>query len=77
VSYYIIGQVAPFIPAGSARIRTTSSNTQIQSIGFKRPDGKKVLVALNTGKEAVFTINFEQKKYNFTLPEKSASTIVW
>ena len=77
VSYYIIGQVAPFIPAGSARIQTTSSNTQIQSIGFKRPDGKKVLVALNTGKEAVFTIDFEQKKYNFTLPEKSASTIVW
>ena len=77
VSYYIIGQVAPFIPAGSARIQTKSSNTQIQSIGFKRPDGKKVLVALNTGKEAVFTIDFEQKKYNFTLPEKSASTIVW
>ena len=77
VSYYIIGQVAPFIPAGSARIQTTSSNTQIQSIGFKRPDGKKVLVALNTGKEAVFTIDFEHKIYNFTLPEKSASTIVW
>jgi len=77
VSYFIIGQVAPFIPAGSARIQTTSSNNQIQSIGFKRPDGKKVLVALNTGKEAVFTIDFEHKKYNFTLPEKSASTIVW
>jgi glucosylceramidase len=77
VSYYIIGQVAPFIPAGSARIQTKSSNMQIQSIGFKRPDGKKVLVALNTGKEAVFTIDFEKKKYNFTLPEKSASTIVW
>ena len=41
VSYYIIGQVAPFLPAGSVRIQTTSSNTQIQSIGFKRPDGKK------------------------------------
>ena len=77
VSYYIIGQVAPFLPAGSVRIQTTSSNTQIQSIGFKRSDGKKVLVALNTGKEAVFTIDFEQKKYNFKLPEKSASTIVW
>jgi glucosylceramidase len=77
VSYYIIGQVAPFIPAGSVRIQTKSSNSQIQSIGFKRPDGKKVLVALNTGKEVVFTIDFDQKKYNFTLPEKSASTIVW
>jgi glucosylceramidase len=77
VSYYIIGQVAPFIPAGSARIQTKSSIAQIKSIGFKRPDGKKVLVALNTGKETVFTIDFDQKKYNFMLPEKSASTIVW
>ncbi len=77
VSYYIIGQVAPFVPRGAFRVETKSVNTQIQSIGFVRPDGKKVLLALNTGKECVFTIDFEQKKYNFTLPEKSASTIVW
>lgn len=77
VSYYIIGQVAPFVSRGAFRVETKSVNTQIQSIGFVRPDGKKVLLALNTGKECVFTIDFEQKKYNFTLPEKSASTIVW
>jgi glucosylceramidase len=77
VSYYIIGQVAPFIPAGSVRIQTKSSNPTIYSIGFKRTDGKKVLLALNAGSECVYTIDFEQKKYNFKLPEKSASTIVW
>lgn len=77
VSYYIIGQVAPFVPRGAIRVETKSVNPKIQSIGFVRPDGKKVLLALNTGKECVFTIDFEQKKYNFTLPEKSASTIVW
>jgi glucosylceramidase len=77
VSYYIIGQVAPFIPAGSTRIQTKSTNPLIYSIGFRRPDGKKVLVALNTGKECVYTIDFEKKKYNLALPEKSASTIVW
>ncbi len=77
VSYYIIGQIAPFVPRGAIRVETKSVNPKIQSIGFVRPDGKKVLLALNTGKECVFTIDFEQKKYNFTLPEKSASTIVW
>jgi len=77
VSYYIIGQVAPFIPAGSSRIQTKSKNPQIIAIGFIRPDGKKVLLALNTGKECLYTIDFEKKKYNLTLPEKSASTIVW
>jgi glucosylceramidase len=77
VSYYIIGQVAPFIPAGSSRIQTKSTNPQIIAIGFRRPDGKKVLLALNTGKECLYTIDFEKKKYNLTLPEKSASTIVW
>ena len=77
VSYYIIGQVAPFIPAGSSRIQTKSTNPQFIAIGFRRPDGKKVLLALNTGKECLYTIDFEKKKYNLTLPEKSASTIVW
>ncbi len=77
VSYYIIGQVAPFITPGAVRIQTKSTNAQIHSVAFKRPDGKKVVVALNTGKECVYTIDIEQKKYNFTLPEKSASTIVW
>ena len=77
VSYYIIGQVAPYLPAGSTRIQTKSSNAQIKSIGFKRPDGKKVLVALNTGKECVYAIDFKQQQYHFILPEKSASTIVW
>ena len=77
VSYYIIGQVAPFILAGSARIQTKSTNSKIYSIGFKRTDGKKVIVTLNTGKECVYTIDYKQKKYNFLLPEKSASTIVW
>jgi glucosylceramidase len=77
VSYYIIGQVAPYILPGSIRLQTNSTNALIHSIAFKRPDGKIALVALNTGKESVYTIDFEQKKYNFTLPEKSASTIVW
>jgi glucosylceramidase len=77
VSYYIIGQVAPYILPGTYRIQTKSTNAQIQSVGFKRQDGKKVFLALNKGKEAVFTIDFEQKKFNFTLPEKSASTIIF
>lgn len=77
VSYYIIGQVSKYIPAGSTRIRSTSRNAQIQSIAFKTPDGKHVLLVLNESKESHVTICFEQKKYNFTLPEKSASSIVW
>lgn len=77
VSYYIIGQVSKYIPVGSRRISTASSNAQIQSIAFKTPDGKHVLLVLNESKESLVTIQFEQKKYNFTLPEKSASTIVW
>ena len=77
VSYYIIGQVAQFIPPGSTHIETKSSNTQIQTIGFTTPEGKRVLLALNTAKESLISIDFEKKKYNFTLPEKSVSTIVW
>jgi glucosylceramidase len=77
VSYYIIGQVSKFIPAGSVRIEASSTNDQVQVVAFKTPTGRKALLLLNKSKESVFTINFEQKKFNFTLPEKSCSTIVW
>lgn len=77
VSYYIIGQVSKFIPAGSVRIEASSTNDQVQVVAFKTPTGRKALLLLNKSKESVFTINSEQKKYNFTLPEKSASTIFW
>jgi glucosylceramidase len=77
VSYYIIGQVSKFIPAGSVRIEASSTNDQVQVLAFKTPTGRKALLLLNKSNESVFTINFEQKKFNFTLPEKSCSTIVW
>ncbi|MBP5999458.1 MAG: glucosylceramidase [Sediminibacterium sp.] len=77
ISYYIIGQVSKFIPAGSTRISAQSANPQIHAIAFTTLANKKVLLVLNQSKELVVTINFEQKKYNFTLPEKSVSTIVW
>ena len=77
VSYYIIGQVSKFIPAGSIRIGSHSKHPQIKSIAFKTPAGKRVLLVLNESNESLVTVHFERKKYNFTLPEKSASTIVW
>lgn len=77
VSYYIIGQVSKFIPAGSVRIEASSTNDQVHAVAFKTPTGRKALLLLNKSKESVFTLNIEQKKFNFTLPEKSCSTIVW
>lgn len=77
VSYYILAQVAPYIVPGSIRIGTQSTDASIQTIAFKRPDGKMVLVALNKEKESIIAVDNGAKKYNFTLPEKSVSTIVW
>ena len=77
VSYYILAQVAPYIVPGSIRIGTQSTDASIQTIAFKRPDGKMVLVALNKEKESIIAVVNGAKKYNFTLPEKSVSTIVW
>lgn len=77
LSYYIIGQLSKFIPAGSVRIESSSTNDQVHAIAFTTPACEKALLVLNKAKELVVTINFEQKKYNFTLPEKSVSSIVW
>lgn len=75
VSYYIIGQVAKFVPAGSVRV---SSSGSLPNVAFVRADGKKVLLVLNEG-STVQTFDIAQggKYATTTLPAGTVATYVW
>lgn len=76
VGYYIIGQVSKFVPPGSVRIAST--DTRIPVVAFLRPDGKKVLLALNeTNAAASFNLRFNKKWAAISIPAKSAATYIW
>ncbi len=77
VGYYIIAQASKFVPAGSVRI---SSNiiAGVQNVAFKRPDGKKVLLALNEGNVAVsFNIRYKGSWAVASLLAGTVATYIW
>ncbi len=77
VSYYIVAQVAKFVPPGSVRISSTQL-TSLSTVAFKRPDGKKVLLALNEASATnTFNLKYKGKWVNVSLPASSAATFVW
>jgi len=77
VSYYIVAQVSKFVPPGSVRIKSTVIS-ELQSVAFETPAGKKVLVALNDGAgDITFNIKYKGKWAATTLPANSAGTYIW
>ena len=77
VSYYIIGHISKFVPAGSKRIESSSSNDLIKTSSFITPNGKKVTIVLNAGALNNISLKNKQQNYSITLPAGSVSTIVW
>jgi len=77
VGYYIIAQVAKFVPPGSVRI-ASNITANLQNVAFVTPSGKKILLVLNEGSTATtFNIRFRGRWAAITLPAGSAGTFIW
>ena len=77
VSYYIIAHAAKFARPGSVRI-ASSQTTTLSTVAFKNPEGKKVLIVLNTGANAeVFSIKFNNKTVSTSLNAGAVGTYIW
>lgn len=77
VAYYNIAHASKFVSPGSARIGSNIA-ASIQNVAFKTPEGKKVLIALNEGNDAVsFNIRHNGKWALATLPAGTVATYVW
>jgi glucosylceramidase len=77
VSYYIIGHISKFVPAGSMRIESSSSAEAIKTTSFITPHGKKVTILSNTGNSNNIILKNKQQSFTINLPAGSVSTIVW
>lgn len=77
VSYYIVAQVAKFVPPGSVRIGSNVTG-QLYNVAFKRPDGKKVVIVLNDSDKAEsFNLNYGDQWIVSTLNPGNVGTFVW
>lgn len=77
VGYYIIAHAAKYVPAGSVRILSNLSGN-LNSVAFKTPDGKKVLLVENDGTAPeLFNIKFNGRWVTTSLSNASVGTFIW
>jgi glucosylceramidase len=77
VSYYTLAHASKFVPAGSVRI-ASNMVTDLPNVAFKTPDGRLVLIVLNTSdKTENFNIEFNKKIATTSLNAGAVATYVW
>ncbi len=76
-AYYIIAHASKFVRPGSVRIES-SMIKELPNVAFKTPDGKKVLVVFNDGKDKQsFTIKSGSINKIVSLDKGATGTFVW
>jgi len=77
VAYYIIAHASKFVRPGSVRIASDISGS-LENVAFKTPDGKKVLIVINSGNTPQsFNIRFNGKSVTTELVNGAVGTYVW
>lgn len=77
VAYYIIAHASKFVPDGSVRIASTISGNLL-NVAFVTPAGKKVLIVLNDGNDALsFNVKFKDLWFTSSLEAGAVATYVW
>ncbi|MGB4399420.1 MAG: glycoside hydrolase family 30 beta sandwich domain-containing protein [Daejeonella sp.] len=77
VAYYIIAHASKFVRPGSIRIESTNMG-KLQNVAFKTPEGKKVLIVLNSSDATQsFAIKFGSKYVASSLNAGAVGTYVW
>ncbi|WP_316804775.1 glycoside hydrolase family 30 protein [Pedobacter nototheniae] len=77
LAYYSVAHASKFVRPGSVRIASTEFN-DLSNVAFKTPDGKRVLIVANTGKEmAKFNISYKGKMLATSLDKGAVGTYIW
>jgi glucosylceramidase len=76
-AYYALAHFSKFVPPDSVRIGSNELE-QLSTVAFLTPEGKLVLVAVNTGNfPRTFQIEYHGQSVTTTLQSESAATYVW
>ena len=77
VAYYVLGHASKFVPPGSVRIDSNTSET-LPNVAFKTPDGKEALIVSNPGDTPQnFAVRYNGKAFTTSLGAGSVGTYVW
>jgi glucosylceramidase len=76
--YYVLGHLSKFVQPGAVRIDSTGyGEGGIQNVAFRNPDGRIVLVALNSGGAQNFRVSYGGQTFGYHLPAGALATFTW
>ena len=76
-AYYILAHAAKFVRPGSVRI-STNMPVSLPNVAFMTPEGKKVLIVINTSQERKnFNVKFRGVTMPLSLEGGAAATYIW
>ncbi|ATY34037.1 glycoside hydrolase family 30 protein [Sphingomonas psychrotolerans] len=76
--YYALGHASRFVPVGASRIASDSRSGGVETVAFANPDGARVLLAFNAGKEtAAFAVASGGRHFAYQLAPNAAVTFRW
>jgi len=76
--YYAFGQASRFVRPGATRIAATSEPGGIETVAYANPDGTRVLIAFNAGKQARdLAVSTEGSHFAYRLAAQGAATFRW
>lgn len=76
--YYVLGHLSKFVQPGAVRIDSTGfGEGGVQNVAFRNPDGRIVLVALNTGGQQNFRVSYNGQTFGYSLPAGAMATFTW
>ncbi len=77
--YYSIGHASKFVTSGAYRIASTSFQYEgLESVAFQNPDDSKVLIVSNSHTtDKVFTVQWGNQAFTYTLPNGTIATFTW
>jgi glucosylceramidase len=76
-AYYIVAHASKFARPGSVRIASNTS-TELPNTAFRTPDGRTVLIVLNTTKaNKTFNILYKGKLSKIELNGRAVGTYIW
>ena len=76
-AYYSVAQSSKFVRPGSVRV-ATNEPAGLSNVAYKTPNGKRVLVVLNTtNAQKSFNIEYRGKAVNVALPGNAVATYIW
>jgi len=77
IAYYTVAHASKFVRPGSVRIQSNLLD-DLPNAAFKTPDGKRVLIVVNSSKSSqTFQIRYRNKGVTSTLSAGAVGTYVW